>query len=166
MAIVTFKDKLTVSTVKEDIRKTINTLEEDYCLVERITKALEKYNGKKFTRRITNKVSEELNLRIGYTDQFNSPQLVIYLSNTSKNITFYIRETIEKGVWDHATFVKNHFRSYEGNLETAKIMKKSLTKVGSMVKRYNALLKEAQELVSEAEDLKLGSGTFDIASNR
>lgn len=158
---VTYKNPLKVQEEKNFVANAFKAAKKKYQVVKQVTDALEKYDGKSFTRRVTNSVAKELGLRILYTDQHLLQQIVVLQPNQN-NIILYIKDVIEDGKWDHQKFVSTCFDSYKNLYDRSCRTQKALPEISVLVKRYNDILKQAQKLVADAEKLHLPSSHFDI----
>jgi len=160
---IQFVDKLDKNKVEEEIKKEIKKAYDQYNYAIVIRNALYDHDGKKWTRRICNAVSEKTGWSMSYIEGFLWT-LRAYKRDKG-DITFYIKHAItdEGKRFSIELFDEHCFSGFELAWETAQKKRKALSKIPEYVKRFNSILSDAQKLEKEVEASGLRTKLFDIA---
>lgn len=153
----TFATEIDYETKREEIKKRIKRAEKAYLYYQKVSVVLEKFDGKKLTKREIDKIKKET----GYD---------VYLENPSSNLYYLVtgfeeeRHRLFLGydkIFNNEKFQKDYSVPFQNDKPYTEGLKEGLKKLRGLVNRYNKLLEKQRELVKDAKELNM-EFDFDI----
>jgi hypothetical protein len=142
MGYVNFAKPLDYETKRSDVCRRIKNMEKQVRLWDLLKECLERWDGKKLTKRTETALTKELGTEVRFS--FVSGLCYVHIDDER----VFIGHSM---VLDYNKTIKDQQTVYNNCQDTADRLNKGLDKLEEMVDRYNELLKAQQALVDKSK---------------